>query len=75
MDSLKDNFGNFIQAGKELSKSLINESQKLVDTHIKPKVDNVMDDVRRSKVRQQIEEQKAAPVQQDKSKRKYHKGS
>lgn len=75
MESLKDNFGNFIQAGKKLSKSVVAESQKLVDTHVKPKVGEIIDDVRRHKVRQQLNEQKAAPVKQDKSKRKYHKGS
>jgi hypothetical protein len=71
---LKTASKNFIDAGKELVKSIIHESETQYEKKIQPHIDNVVDTVHRAKVKREINTQKPYDVKQDTSKRKYHRG-
>lgn len=74
MTNLKEDTKNFLAASQKLGKSLLSEGQKLVNKHVKPKVDELADQVKRRQTLNDINKEKT-PVKQDKSKRKYHRGS
>lgn len=74
MTDLKENAREFLNASQKLSKSLISEGQKLFDKHVKPKVDDVTDQIKRRQTLDKLNKEKT-PVEQDKSKRKYHRGN
>ena len=74
MTDLKENAQEFLNASQKLSKSLVSEGQKLFDKHIKPKIDDITDQVKRRQTLDKLNKEKT-PVEQDKSKRKYHRGN
>lgn len=74
MTDLKENAKDFLTASQKLGKALFSEGQKLVDKHVKPKVDDVTDQIKRRQTLDKLNKEKT-PVEQDKSKRKYHRGN
>ena len=74
MTDLKENAKDFLTASQKLGKALLSEGQKLVDKHVKPKVDELADQVKRRQTLNDINKEKT-PIKQDKSKRKYHRGN
>ena len=74
MTDLKENAQEFLNASQKLGKSLFSEGQKLFDKHVKPKVNDVTDQIKRRQTLDKLNKEKT-PVEQDKSKRKYHRGN
>ena len=58
MTDLKENTKEFLNASQKLGKSLFSEGQKLFDKHVKPKVDDVTDQIKRRQTLDKLNKEK-----------------
>ena len=74
MNKLKDAANEFLTAGKNLTKEVLNAGKEQYEKHVEPTITEVKDSVKQAKVKQEIKAKKVVDIKQDKSRRKYHRG-